>query len=116
MVLLLLAGCGKAAPVLKTAGEKEKDKTTVGIPGDAPAAAMPELISGDPPGTAQPVESSVPVEGGRPEGTPKIAIKTDNPVSNQEAGAMLDAVDKQLDELMSTLDRLDEISEEDLRY
>ena len=128
LILLLLAGCGKATPVDKTAGDKETEQPAVESHGDLPAVAQPEggsgnsagtvppeMSPGDTTGAAQPAESSVPVDQGHSEDASKIVIKTDNPVSNQEAGAMLDAVDKQLDELMDTLDRLDELSEEDLQ-
>jgi len=128
LILLLPAGCGKAIPADKTAGDKETEQPAVESHGDLPAVAQPEGGSGnsagtvlpgkspgDSPGVAQPAGSSVPVEQGQSEDASKIVIKTDNQVSNQEAGAMLDAVDKQLDELMNTLDRLDELSDEDLQ-
>jgi len=107
LILLLLAGCGKAIPADKTAGDKEKDQPAVESHGDLPAVAqpeggsgnsagtvLPEKSPGDSPDAAQPAESSVPVEQGHSEDAPKIVIKTDNPVSNQEAGAMLAKVRK----------------------
>lgn len=66
--------------------------------------------------SAEPREGGTPAENSASSETPEVMIRTENQISNQEAGAMLDEVDKQLSDLLDTLDRLDDVTDNELEY
>lgn len=97
--LLTASGCAGGASDQKPAGDGKKEKAPVGNTAiHRPAANQ-----------AQGQKNS-------PREAPDIVIRTDNRVSNQEASAMLDEVDKQLNDLINTLDRLDDLDDKELQY
>lgn len=101
--LLAAAGCAKGASDHKSAEDIKKGKAAVEK--NENLRPPSESSAGKPPAGKGP--------SGEP---PEIVIRTDNLVSNQEAGAMLDEVDRQLNELLNTLDRLNDVDDQDLRY
>lgn len=117
-LLLLLAGCGKAdsgrLPVAGNGNYPPPEQQS-----EAGSEQRPEAEPEQRP-EQQPVQQEE-AGGGQPAGnnnpgTPDVVIRTDNPVSSQEADAMLDAVDRQLTELLETLDQLDDIELESLEF
>ncbi|MCL6611727.1 MAG: hypothetical protein K6T66_09345 [Peptococcaceae bacterium] len=100
VILLAAAGCGKGSSDRKAAGDNDREKK--------PGVEATE--------NQRTKENPKPTSKIAPGDTPELVIKTDNPVSNQEAGAMLDELDKQLTELMDTLDRLDDLDDTELEY
>lgn len=109
LAVLLVAACGKYA-----AGQKVPKDSRPGNSGqDQPAVNIQDNARVNP--AAPPEESGVPAVTAETGETPTVIIKTNNQVSSQEAGAVLEAVDRQLTELLNTLDRLDELTEEDLQ-
>lgn len=101
--LLAAAGCAKGAPENKPGADSKKEK----------AAVENKERNRPPAGSNVGKAPSEKVASGE---APEIIIRTDNRVSNQEAGAMLDEVDRQLTELLNTLDRLNEVDDQDLKY
>lgn len=87
VLLLISAGCVKNTPDNKDGGTGTKGKTAQE---DKAADTSPQF--------------------------PEVVVKTDNQVSNREAGQVLDEVDKQLSEVLSTLDRMDDVDDQDLKY
>jgi hypothetical protein len=102
-LMLLSAGCGKKAPGHDNEGKTELPRPTV--ESSETSRALPDAKTGE-----------VPAGDSSSAETPGIVIRTDNPVSNQEAGEMLDEMDKQLTELINTLERLDDMEDKDLQY
>lgn len=105
-VIFALAGCGKKTPEPGAAGKDESEK----------AAVESKPLSPEQPESDKSVKNSSPAEDTASGKTPAIVIKTQNQATNQEAGAMLDALDKQLTELLNTLERLEDVKDEDLQY
>jgi PBP1b-binding outer membrane lipoprotein LpoB len=121
-----VAGCGKGNAGQPAAGNSQKEKATVESTGSTQPDPDPAGSTGrtgpkpESPGSAQAPpevkESRAPAVNSVPPKPPDIVIKTDNRVSSQEASAILDAVDKQLTDLMNTLGRLDDVDDSDLQY
>lgn len=99
-ILLAAAGCGKGTPDKKASGENKNE-------------SKPPVEVTD---SSRPKDDPKPAQKKATGETPDIVIKTENRVSNEEAGAMLDEVDKQLTELLNTLDRLDDLDDKNLQY
>ena len=97
--LLAASGCARGASDQKPAGDGKKEKAPV------------ENTT-----IHRPAADQAQDQKNAPREAPDIVIRTDNRVSNQEAGAMLDEVDKQLTELINTLDRLDDLDDKELQY
>ncbi|HAP93582.1 MAG TPA: hypothetical protein DCM26_03020 [Desulfotomaculum sp.] len=102
-IIFALTGCGKKTPEPETDGNNKSEKATVETTAHPPAAPDSK-------------ESGSPVENTASGEIPEGVIKTENRVSSQEANAVLDDLDKQLTELMNTLERLDDVKDEDLQY
>ncbi len=98
-ILLAAAGCGKGTPEKASGENKNESKPPVEITD-----------------SSRPKDDPKPAQKKAAGETPDIVIKTENRVSNEEAGAMLDEVDKQLTELLKTLDRLDDLDDKNLQY
>lgn len=101
--LFAMAGCWRETADQKFTRNGEKDKA---------AGGSTKYFEK----SAEPREGSTPAGNSASSETPEVMIRTENQISNQEASDMLDDVDKQLTDLLDTLDRLDDIAENELEY
>lgn len=118
-VLLLMAGCG-----LGTGSNNDSGGTAKNSPAVESRQTNPPVV--DPgngqTGTSGDTEKSPGAEGGKAgeKGSGSgdktgIVIITENKIPGQEAGQMLEEVDRQLDDLLKALDVAEDIDEKELQ-
>lgn len=107
-IVFFLAGCGKKPPGGDPAGGGAPERAAEQ---ERPLGGQEQVRE-----TGQTGSPGPPTEKPASGETPSVVIKTPNQASSQEAGRMLDELDRQLTELLNTLERLEDIKEEDLQY
>lgn len=116
-LLLAAAGCGTWSQGKGAGGDgKEKKTPQAGFSQSTRPPGGPETA---PPGGSEATRPAGEPEAARKDTSgeaPDIVIRTENRVSSQEAGAILDEMDKQLAELINTLNRLEDPDDRDLEY
>lgn len=125
-VLLLMAGCGQGAgpghdtggasksspPVEVQQDDSSRATSSSGQAGTPAGAESPSITEAGKTGEQKQEQEQEPGAGDK---TGSV-IKTDNEVAGQEAGQMLEEVDRQLDDLLKALDGAEDIDEKDLQY
>ncbi|GBF33802.1 hypothetical protein DCCM_2913 [Desulfocucumis palustris] len=127
LLIVFIAGCGDKAPPEVKPPETGKESVEVDTGGSDTGGSKQSVVSpGKDDGAVKKIDGgkdkaagSAVKPGGQPGGAvekPDLVIKSENQVPGQEAGQMLEEIDRQLDDLLEALDGTEDIDESELLY